>query len=409
MSPPFRSLAPAAALSALVPFSFAGPSPAPAGQDIVCCFDEVNHVETSRPGIRMSGYVDAGYTYNFIGRGDTLTTRALADDANPRGDFNLYAAKLVLEKPLTQENKLQAGFRADLIMGEDAGNLGNNGGPNISDSVYLQQAYAQFRLPWGTGLDIIAGKWQAVIGYEAEERPTNPNITPGVVSLIDPSWYLGTLATYKVNPTVELSLGVGNGSGVDNGAGIDSPDQYAVTGYIGFKAPGNNADTYLGFHYAPGGDVGYAPENESLIILNWDGNWKPEFARDQLLLAFNTSLASFNDFSSPAPANVNDASAFFGVALYAKYQFNSLVSLAGRAEYAHTDDSQFLALPTAPPGTAASNDIWTWTATLGFDLAENLMMRAEYRIDFGDDVRTDLSGNTTNSAQMIATEIVYSF
>lgn len=404
MIPPFRFFSFAALWTAAGSFSFAGD--APAVKDICCCFDEVNYVETARPSIRMSGYVDAGYTYNFIGSGDTLNTRALADDANPQGDFNLYMAKLVLEKPLTDENKLQAGFRTDLMMGEDAGSLGGTG-LNNSNSFYLQQAYVQFRLPWGNGLDIIAGKWQAVIGYEAEERPANPNITPGVVSLIDPSWYMGTLATYKINQAVELSLGAGNGSGLDNGADADGNDQYAVTGYVGFKAPGGNADTCLGFHYAPEGDTGYSPENESLIILNWNGNWKPKFAGDRLLLAFNSSLASFNDFSSPAPAD--DASTFFGVALYAKYRFNSLISLAGRAEYAHTDDSQFLALPTPPPGTAATNDIWTWTATLGFDLDENLMMRAEYRIDFGDDVRSDPSGNTSNSAQMISTEIVYSF
>lgn len=401
------ALLPLTVLPSLLP---AGTTESCAAKGICCSsIDEIHFVETAKPGIVLSGYVDAGYSYNFVGSNDVIADRGFTDDGNPQGDFNLYAAKFVLEKPLSDKNELQAGFRADLMVGEDAGNLGNNGAPNNSSSIYLQQAYAQFRLPIGNGLDIIVGKWQAIIGYEAEERPANPNITTGVVSLIDPSWYIGGLATYKITPQVEIALGGGNGSGLNNGASLENTDEAAATGYIGFTSPGQNASTYLGFHYAPWGDSGYAPENEPVLDLNWTGSWKPVFAQDKLLLAFNTSLATFNDFSAPTPVLTDDASTFFGVALYAKYQFNSLFSLAGRAEYAHSDDNQILPLPMPPPGGSGSNDIWTWTLTAGFDLAENMMVRAEYRLDYGDDIVLEPSGFTKDFTQMLAAEIVYSF
>jgi len=381
-------------------------------KDITKCIDEVNYVQTAQKGLVLSGYVDAGYTYNFVGRNDALPARAYTDDANPRGDFNLYATKLVLEKPLTEENKLQAGFRADIMVGEDAGDL--SGGPltNNSNAFYLQQAYAQFRLPVGRGVDVKVGKWQAIIGYEAEERPLNPNITPGVVSFVDPSWYTGVLFSSNLSDIIDVYFGFGNGSGLDNGMTLDNTDQVVLTGAIGFTAPGNNASTYLGFHYAPVGDSGYDTENEPMADLNWTGTWNPKFANDKLMLAFNTSFATFNDFGNPTPASNDDRSTFFGVALYAKYQLTDLVSLAGRGEYVHTDDSQLFnpygAFPL--PFNAGMNDVWTWTGTVGFDLAENLMLRAEYRIDFGDDVRVNsVTGASQHTAQMIATEVVFSF
>jgi hypothetical protein len=102
--------------------------------------------------VKLSGYVDAGYSYNFTGSGDqsVVNSRATTDTAQ-RGDFNLYAFKVALEKALTSENKAQAGFRADVIIGEDASYLSNRdsggGGANNEDmdsnQLYLEQAYAQ--------------------------------------------------------------------------------------------------------------------------------------------------------------------------------------------------------------------------------------------------------------------------
>ena len=60
-------------------------------------------VETAQKGIKLSGYVDMGYSYNFTG---TSPTSANVDgrfgtDTAQRGDFNLYAVKIALEKALT--------------------------------------------------------------------------------------------------------------------------------------------------------------------------------------------------------------------------------------------------------------------------------------------------------------------
>jgi len=72
-----------------------------------------NFVETAQKGVKLSGYVDAGYSYNFTGSGNqSVVNSRLGSDSAAAGDFNLYAVKIALEKAMTSENKAQAGFRA---------------------------------------------------------------------------------------------------------------------------------------------------------------------------------------------------------------------------------------------------------------------------------------------------------
>lgn len=381
--------------------------------------DEVTHVETSRPGILLSGYVDAGYLYNFTSRpgGSTIQNR-LNNDGAPGGRFSLHALKLVLEKPLPEENRWAGGFRADLMVGEDAAFFGQNAGG--SDSVYLQQAMALLRVPVGNGLDVAVGKYQSLIGFEAEERPVNLNITPGVVSLIDPGWLMGGFAVYPMMECLELALGLANGNGIDGIGSAATPpgDFLAVTGYLELTNPGGNAVLQTGFYVAPNGDPGYVNaldtppfRRSNVAIWNTFGIWSPRFADDRLLLAFNTSLAAFGDqrfTDGTLPAN--GGSTFFGTALYAKYQFTPLLSLASRAEYLHTDNDRFLQVsgPTFDPGSRG--DFYSWTGTLGLDLAENLLLRFEYRADFGNNtVATGGGGAFADVAHTFASQVVFSF
>jgi hypothetical protein len=383
-------------------------------KDLAAEIDAVNYVETAPKGIVLSGYVDAGYIYNFVGRGETLPFRAFSADAAPGGQFNLYATELVMEKPLTEAVEWDAGFRADLMFGQDAGDLGQ--APAGSDSLYLQQAYAQFRVPVGNGLNIAVGKYAAVVGYEAEERPDNINITTGMSALVDPSWHVGILSTYVVNDAVDVAFGVNNGASVDGLSTVGLPqssDLIAVTGYVNLCSEAKNANLQLGGYYSFNGDpVAYTPPVPGVTMrdadvrdLNLFGNWSPQFANDKLLLAFNSSIINLEDDGSSALTQ--DTATYSTVALYAQYLLTDMITVGGRLEYVHMDDAQFL---TGGPDIS-STDLWGWTGTVGFHLVENLMLRAEYRIDFGDDVRinTVTGAPTHDTAQTVATEVVYKF
>ena len=378
--------------------SYAG-APAPSVKDLEEVIEGVNYVETEQSGIILSGYIDAGYIYNFTS--GTLGHRWLGDDTNAEGDFNLNQLKLVLEKPLSDKNELQAGFRTDLMLGEDAASFtSNSGGSPDGDTLYVQQAYAQLRLPIGNGLDVIIGKHQQALGWEAEERAANLNITGGISALGDPGGTVGVLATYPVCDYLEANFGINNGSGADDNLGLDaSNDDYAITGQFTFFAPGGNASWSNGFNYSWGGG-NISANDDNALILNSMGEWAPQFANDKLLLAFNFTYVYAEDFNV---GGSND-SEYYGTGLYAKYLLTDIINIAGRAEYAHTDDQNIVGLT----GNPSANNLWSLTGTLGFDLMENLLLRAEYRVDFGNDVT--VSGTATDDiVHTIATQAVYSF
>jgi hypothetical protein len=393
----------------------------PTAKDLEKAVEGVNYVETAQTGISLSGYVDAGYVYNFIGGSSRVATTGYDTDAVAKGDFNLNAVKLVLEKPLSEANEFQAGFRVDLMFGEDAaGFSGNAAAPGSSSSIYVQQGLVMVRVPVGNGLGIEVGRIGSLLGFEADERPSNLNITQGLNASLDPGPSNAVRFTYPASEWVNLKVEVNNGNGLSTSTGIndgagnfESHDSVAFVAALGVVNPKGNAETQLAFHVAPWGDEGFdQQDNEPLYGLNWWGTWAPTAFQDRLLLAFNASYWVANDFARGAALGpeTNDSANFVTVALYAKYQFTPVFSLAGRMEYTHTDDDQFLNLEPGLAPVQGSSDIWGWTLTAGFDILENVLLRTEYRFDFGNDVVSSNGGNfNDNQAHTIAAQVVYSF
>jgi len=205
-------------LAAVASLSLADSAPEASAQDTKKMVQN-NFVETAQKGIKLSGYVDAGYAYNFTGTGNqSVVDSRFGSDTAQRGDFQLYAVKIALEKALTSENKAQAGFRADVMIGEDAnyfidrslpnnnlaggtGSVGGNGGPDNNDSdsnaLFLEQAYVSIRAPVGNGWDFKVGKFASILGYEVMERPANMNTTFGLLFQQMPLYYTGVLSSYR--------------------------------------------------------------------------------------------------------------------------------------------------------------------------------------------------------------------
>jgi len=281
-----------------------------------------NFVETAQKGLVLSGYVDTGYSYNFTGTSQSSSTvnGRLGDDSAQQGDFNLYAVKLALAKALTDENKAQAGFRMDVMIGEDANFMKNRDSGNgsidnadqDSNALFLEQAFVSFRVPVGNGWDFNVGKFVSFLGYEALERPVNMNVTFGLLWNQLPFYYTGVLSSYKFDEYLDGKLGVANGSGSDNMTTTSGEgDGVALLAGLNITAPGGNANWTHNFQYstASENDTSYSiPDNSepiyaaygasnangyTLIYDSW-GNWSPKFADDKLLLAFDAILGTFS-------------------------------------------------------------------------------------------------------------------
>ena len=376
-----------------------------------------NFLETEQKGIKLSGYVDAGYSYNFTGAADGTSdvTGRFGSDTAAKGDFNLYAVKIAIEKSLTPENKAQAGFRTDVMIGEDTNYLINrnvyeklNNSDQNSNALFLEQAYVSIRAPIGNGWDFKVGKFISILGYEVIERPANMNTTYGLLFDAMPLYYTGVLSCYKFDDYLDAKLGIVNGSNTDNntttsGAG----DGCAVLAALNVIAPSGNANWSNNFQYSSNNDnnssyVYWASSTPTDVeafssgtgyafIYNSWGNWAPKFANDKLLFAFNALLgtASTNNYDQDG---TQKGTTWFGAGAYAKYQFNDWFSLASRGEYLGGNN------PAAAGGNGAVYDTdfiqsyssgknlswWEYTITAGFNVIDNLVIRAEYRLDWGD-------------------------
>ena len=192
-------------------------------------------------------------------------------------------------------------------------------------------------------------------------------------------------------------------------------------------APGGNANWSNNFQYSSNNDnwntngpadssTPTGIENASsgtgyVLIYNSWGNWAPKFADDKLLLAFNSVLgtASTNN-GDPAQPGVT----WYGAGAYTKYQFNDWFYLAGRGEYLGGNNMQKM----FEPGDVLSDtglSLWEWTLTAGFNVIDNLLIRAEYRLDWGNAAVTQDNGtgspsvSSSGPAHYAGAEVVYSF
>jgi len=386
----------AVALTSTVAFADVA-APAVSAKDLEKVVDEAIYVETNTKGVVLSGYVDAGYMYNFQGAGQPGVS---ASDNTARGDFSLNAFKLTLQKSLSDANEFQAGFRADVKIGEDAYNLSSNGAAGSSDTISLDQAYVIVRAPIGNGLDISVGKFYSLLGYEVDDRPANLNITFGYDYYFATTHQTGVKLYYPVNDIIELQVAITNGSSLDSnsaslgGIADSSSDGYGASATINIKAPGGNANWFHGVYGSSGAADGFTTENEGVFMYNTWGNWAPKFANDKLLLGFSATLGDVNDATVDG-----EGYTYVTGSLYAKYQFTDIFSLAGRGSYLHSDSG--LGIPAAFDGNL-NGDAYSWTLTAGFNLLENLLVRAEYRIDLADE-------STNGIANTVSAQVVYTF
>jgi len=397
-----------------------------------------NFLETQQKGIQLSGYVDAGYSYNFNSSSKSGVTGRFGSDEASRGDFNLYAVKLALEKAMTPENKAQAGFRTDVMIGEDAYYLANryssvNQGDNVSQNsnyLFLEQAYVSIRAPVGNGWDFKVGKFASILGYEVMERPANMNTTYGLLFDAMPLYYTGVLSSYKFDDYIDAKLGVVNGSNSDNNTTTSGGgDGCSVLAALNVTAPGGNANWSNNFQYSTNEDnntanqtrqstLGVDTQNYSdsgsghaLIYNSW-GNWMPKFADDKLLFAFNALLATattgVNAYQNQGGYGWGYTTTWYGAGAYAKYQINDWFYVASRGEYLSGSNG---ALFSVIDNRAGAPSRWEYTLTSGFNVIDNLLIRAEYRLDWGN--QTTYSSGTPSvysaPAHYAGAEIVYSF
>ena len=349
---------------------------------------EHSHVNTALNSTTLSGYVNSSAHWNWgTGNGNN----PMYSFSSGKGDgFNLDAVNLTLQKPL-DEAAWASSYIIDLLLGPDANSLATASSLSPESDFAIKQANVGLRAPVGNGLDFKVGVFDTVIGYEVTHAGNNPNYTRSYGYTLEPTTHTGVLMSYQFCEFFGASVGVANTFGpainqrafgndpLEDNNKAESYKTYMVS--AAFTVPKDNgfisgSTVYAGFingfnNNAPGSDVDADTDADGAVQTSY-----------YVGATLNTPIEALKVGAAYDYLHVSGQTLGLGdvpegrayaASVYASYQLAEKLSLHGRGEYFVQSDSW--AVPGLPDKVIAG------TATLQYDLWENVISRLEFRWD----------------------------
>ncbi|MEI6074291.1 MAG: outer membrane beta-barrel protein, partial [Verrucomicrobiota bacterium] len=293
-------------------------------------------------------------------------------------DVNITIAKALDESPWA------SGYQVDLQYGSHTIGAGA-----------LRQGYVALRTPVGNGIDWKVGMFDGVTGYEGNTGYSNPNYTRSYGWNLNPATFAGAIGSYKVCDMLTAQAGIANrASGTDTFGAV--PSQHLSSknfiGLITLTAPESlgflkgstlNASTVQGF------------DNGAVNIYSVNATLATPVTGLKVGLAYDKQEGLATEGTD---GNI------YGV--YATFQATDKLAFNLRGEYI---DGQNLGIFAPNPKTGKSGGKGEeLTATVQYDLWANVVSRLEFRWDHTE-VGTEFNANKTESAYLVALNLVYKF
>jgi len=310
--------------------------------------------------IQANAFASLGYISNLNMPQDQ--TNGLRYFDNRANTFSVDLVELVVQKAVAKAG--DAGFRIDLTAGTFAGAT-QSAGLSLGDNADLQQAFASYIAPLGTGLRFDVGKFVTHMGYELIEGYDgyNDNYSRSLLfNFAIPLTHTGVKASYSPSSKVALMAMVVNGwdDAIDNNASksvgaqlmLKPIDPVAI--YVNYIGGPENAD-----------------DNHSIRhVVDLVGTLT---VNPTLSLGVN---ADFGTESGTSLVTPGDDASWNGVAGYAKFSTTSPFSLALRAETFKDNGGTRLGIGEAR--------VTEFTVTPALKFGSNFVVRAEGRYDTSD-------------------------
>jgi hypothetical protein len=369
--------------------------------------------------LKIAGYVEASYIYNFENPDAQIGTQGTYQFNNEHNTFQLNGVKLELGKPASEPG--MAGFQFDLLFGDNAAVLNNglaafydddSGSLFGDDQFFIQQGYVSYN--W-EGVVIQLGKFVTTLGFELIDAPYNPHITHSELFFgAIPLFHTGVLASGDIGETgFAWKAGVVNG--FNNSKDFnDNKGILATLGWSGENAS-VTANTFIGDEglrlstsdrgsfgepfdcdlvgtgsaLPATGSTPASPNSECFgdtsnrtqifeilatvepmekLSLWFDGVYGEQELDDDVMSALGV-LVGDNGLNMRDPR-------WWAVATGAVWEFNEKTDVAVR--YGWFKDQGNFRLGGMPAGKTRYQSV---TATLGYQVTENLKGRVEYRHD----------------------------
>jgi len=362
----------------------------------------MSQVLTAVSSTTVSGYVDVSGGWKLGGTGGGDLPGRFNDGMSKMQGFDLGVAGVSIGKPLSEEELWAAGYQVDLLFGPDAVGYNpvsgsvfpNTAGDDSTAELAIKQAYVNLLVPIGNGLDVKAGVFNTIIGYESFESHANPNWGRSFGWQIEPTQHTGVLASYQLTEAVSASAGLANTWvwGVD-ARGLDDKGYLAYLASLGITAP-DSWGALSGSSFTVGVVGGDSdPSNNSATYVN------SFYAGFNLL----TGLEGFSVGGAFDYQDAADAYYVWALAGYASFAATEKLTLNARLDYTRGSAGYWY-------GAADGNrdELFALTGTLDYQLWDNVLSRLELRWD------TCLSDDTPyadadKNAVTLAANLVYMF
>lgn len=209
--------------------------------------------------VTVNGFLSTTYSYNY-GRPDSRTNTLRVFDFDDNS-FKVDVAELVVQHPAAAAR--ESGFRIDVAMGGSvprvsaASGLFRDVASGQAEDIDLQQAYASYVAPVGSGLRVDAGKFVTHLGLEVIEGYDgwNDNATRSwLFGYAIPFTHTGLRGSYTFGPKLAAMAMIANGwdNATDNNRAKTAGAQLVITpvapltvyvnGVLGAERTDSNSD-----------------------------------------------------------------------------------------------------------------------------------------------------------------------
>jgi hypothetical protein len=320
--------------------------------------------EDPAPGLKLSGYAEASYTYGTQPDNGTNVGR-LFDKNHDAFVFNAF--KLTADKPFDAK-KLSVGGHADVLLGQNAPLIqADLGAFNLGTNGDLEQAYVVLNFPTSNGgVQIKAGKMVTLLGLEVIETVANPNWSVGnQFNFVENLTSTGFELDFRLSTAVDVELRVDNGW-----------DRTSITnGYKSFMGRVGIVGSTMSL-----GLIGYAGNQEDTNAVRYgvQALLNKKLGKASLWIQGDYGMEQANDV---LPDPTQDAT-WWGLGVWLATDVSPTTNLALRADY--VDDTNgfrtnnFLGFPAS---TGEQQTLWSLTGTLNMKAWAGGLVRPEVRYD----------------------------
>lgn len=329
----------------------------------------------------INATLDGYYEYNFnkpVARLNLLRAYDVLSNS-----FSLNQAAVIIDRQPDAGKANTFGLRVDLQYGQATETVQGSAVNELRPQTYrpIWQAYGTYVAPIGNGLTFDFGKFAANLGYETNYTKDNWNYSRAYFFNFLPFYHFGVRAKYPVNDLLTLQYQLMNG--IQQSEDFNSFKSQEFTAIL---TPSKSVSWQVNYYLG-------REQRDVVPILNPTFPTLPtqpglptqgiDPAPDGKFQAFdsyvtwyateNLTFALEGDYVTNRIEENSAKSVVWGGAFYARYQFNPIFALAGRAEYLSDDDGFF---------SGVSQSLKEATVTADFRIANGFILRGEWRRDF---------------------------